>query len=394
MSGPLERLRILDFSTLLPGPVATMILGDLGADVLRIESPHRPDLVRVMPPYRAGISVVHASINRNKKSLTLDLKHPASRGIIERFLNDYDIVIEQFRPGVMKRLGLDYEQLRTTRPDLIYVSITGYGQTSAYANKAGHDLNFMALSGALLANGRRDQGPMPYGIQVADLAGGAYHAVMGLLAAVIHRHHTGEGQYIDLSMTDAAFSMQALSNPAVLEGEAAPGLETGILNGGGFYDCYACSDGHYLAVAPLEPHFFVEFADVINRKDLVPFLAVTDPVQVSWLKQQIREELLKHPRSYWLELFRNKDCCVEPVLDARQAMDHPALRDREMIVDVPLPGTDEILTQVASPLHFSKTPASYVRAGSEPGFDSDQVLRQAGWSADEIAQFRTSGVLN
>ncbi len=393
MTGPLSRLRVLDFSTLLPGPVATMILGDLGADVLRIESPNRPDLVRVMPPYRAGISVVHASINRNKKSLALDLKHPAARSIIERFLNDYDIVIEQFRPGVMKRLGLDYEQLRAIRPDLIYVSITGYGQTSSYAHKAGHDLNFMALSGALHANGRKEQGPMPYGLQVADLAGGAYHAVMGLLAAVIHRQYSGEGQYLDLSMTDAAFSMQVLSNPAVLEGDAAPGLETGILNGGGFYDCYACSDGLYLAVAPLEPNFFSSFAEVINRKDLLAFLAVTDPVQVSWLKQQIRDELLKNPRSYWLELLQNLDCCVEPVLDARQAMDHPALRDREMIVEVPQPGTGEILTQVASPLHFSKTPASYERAGAELGIDRDAVLQQAGWSLEEISQFRSSGVL-
>ncbi len=393
MTGPLTTLKILDFTALLPGPFATMTLADLGADVVRIESPNRPDLVRVMPPFRGGVSVVHAQLNRNKSSLALDLKQPGAREVIYRLLSTYDIVFEAFRPGVMQRLGLDYATLQTHCPRLIYVSITGYGQTGSYKNRAGHDLNYMALSGALSSNGRVASGPAPMSLQVADLAGGAGHALTGVLAAVIHRQHTGEGQYIDLSMTEALFSLQVLTAPASLAEQTSPGLESELLNGGSCYDCYACADGQYLAVAPLEPQFFAEFMAIIERPDLLPFMTLQNPADVKWLKTELASTLCQQPRAFWLEKLAHRDCCVEPVLDFQEACRHPALSERQMVVTVPSHDRQENLLQIASPLRFSGTPVQLRHAGGPIGADNREVLSRAGWSTDEIVQLEAEKIL-
>lgn len=193
MLGPLASLKVLDFSTLLPGPFASLLLADMGAEVLRIESPTRMDLLRVLPPHDQGVSASHAYLNRNKRSLALDLKQPEALEVIKQLLQDHDIVLEQFRPGVMDRLGLGYEDLKAINPKLIYVSITGYGQTGPYKDRAGHDINYLALAGLSSYTGRADSGPVPLGMQVADVAGGSLHGVIGLLAAVIARQQTGQG---------------------------------------------------------------------------------------------------------------------------------------------------------------------------------------------------------
>ncbi len=392
MSGPLQSLRILDFSTLLPGPFASLMLADLGADVLRIESPTRPDLVRVLPPYVNGISVVHAHLNRNKRSLAVDLKQSAGHDIVVALLQRYDIVIEQFRPGVMQRLGLGYEALREHCPGLIYVSITGYGQTGPYRDRAGHDLNYLALSGVLSYNGRKATGPQPMAVQVADIAGGSAHAVIALLAAVVHRQQTGVGQYIDISMTDAAFSLQALTAPAALAEGSSPGLEGDTLNGGSFYDCYVCADGLYLSVAGLEPQFFSAFVHVLGRPDLAGMAVVREPAQVTWLKAEIGKALAKFPRQHWLDQFASLDTCTEPVLSFQEACQHPVIQERGMLVDVP-DRQGGSLRQVASPLRFSVTPATYRHTGGAVGEDTDQVLQELGMDAATIKQWRQQGVL-
>ena len=194
MTAPLTGLKVLDFSTLLPGPFATLMLADLGAEVIHVESPSRMDLVRIMPPYADGQATAHAYLNRNKQSITLDLKQSASIEQVKQLIGQYDIVVEQFRPNVMARLGLSYDDLKQINPKLIYCSITGYGQTSDYKNRAGHDINYLALSGIAGHSGRQDSGPPPLGIQVADVAGGSLHAVIGILAAVIERQVSGQGQ--------------------------------------------------------------------------------------------------------------------------------------------------------------------------------------------------------
>ena len=216
MLGPLASLKVLDFSTLLPGPFASLLLADMGAEVLRIESPTRMDLLRVLPPHDQGVSASHAYLNRNKRSLALDLKQPEALEVIKQLLQDYDIVLEQFRPGVMERLGLGYEALKAINPKLIYVSITGYGQTGPYKDRAGHDINYLALAGLASYTGRAESGPLPLGMQVADVAGGSLHGVIGLLAAVIARQQTGLGQHLDVSMTDCAFSLNAMAGAGYL----------------------------------------------------------------------------------------------------------------------------------------------------------------------------------
>ncbi len=392
MSGPLQSLRVLDFSTLLPGPFASMMLADMGADVLRIESPQRADLVRWMPPFVDGVSVVHAHLNRNKKSLAVDLKSESGRQIIFRLLQQYDVVIEQFRPGVMQRLGLDESSLRQHCPQLIYCSITGYGQTGPYRDRAGHDLNYLALAGALSYNGRKASGPQALSVQFADLAGGSAHAVIAILAAALHRQQTGEGQAIDISMTDAAFALQPLATAATLVSGQSPQLEAETLNGGGFYDCYACADGAYLAVAGLEPQFTQAFLTALGRPDLLPLsLAHADAQAMQQLKEGIAQALLRHPRQHWLDVFAEVDACVEPVLSLHEAAQHPQLQARSMVVDVACGATR--LPQAASPLRFSRTPVSYRQAGAALGADTEAVLLSLGYEAGQIADWRRQGLI-
>ena len=210
MTSPLTNLKILDFSTLLPGPYATMMLADLGADIIRVEAPNRIDLVRMMPPFDAGVSGQHAVLNRSKRNLSLDLKNPEAVKIIKALVKDYDIVIEQFRPSVMDRLGVGYEALRKINPNLIFCSLTGYGQTGDYKDRAGHDINYLALSGLLSYTGRKGETPPPLPMQVADIGAGSLHLIIGLLSAVIRRMTTGEGARVDISMLDGSLAWNAV----------------------------------------------------------------------------------------------------------------------------------------------------------------------------------------
>lgn len=265
MKGPLSSLKVLDFSTLLPGPFASLLLADMGADVLRVESPGRMDLVRVLPPHVDGTSASHAYLNRNKRSIGLDLKRQGAREVVLELVREYDIVLEQFRPGVMDKLGVGYEALKAANPRLIYVAITGYGQTGPYRERAGHDINYLALAGVASYTGRRERGPLPLGVQLADLAGGSLHGVMGLLAAVIHRQQTGEGQFVDISMTDCAFSLNGMAGAGYLAAGVEPEMEALALNGGSFYDYYRTRDGRWFSVGSLEPQFMQQFCAAIGR---------------------------------------------------------------------------------------------------------------------------------
>ena len=391
MAGPLSSLKVLDFSTLLPGPFGTLVLADLGADVLRVESPTRPDMVRMLPPMDQGISAVHGYLNRSKRSLALDLKRQEAVQVVHRLVQDYDIVVEQFRPGVMERLGVGYEALRAVNPRLIYCSITGYGQNGPYRDRAGHDLNYLAIAGVTSYNGRQGSGPAPMALQAADIAGGSCHAVMAILAAVIHRQQTGEGQHIDISMTDAAFSLHALTAPQALIGGEDPQLERTQLNGGSFYDCYETRDGRWFSVAGLEPQFFVQFCQAIGRPHLAGKGLAMAPEIVAELKAEIRDAMKEKDFAEWQAIFAAVDACVEPVLSVSEAAQHPQLEARGMVVEVP--AGDGVQRQVASPFKFSKTPPSYRFAGGQPGAHSEAVLAEAGFDDAAIEALRKSGAV-
>jgi alpha-methylacyl-CoA racemase len=389
---PLASLKILDFTTLLPGPFATMFLADLGAEVLRIEAPNRPDLTRLMPPYEGNVSAWHAVLNRSKRSLALDLKQAEAAEIIKKLVQTYDIVIEQFRPGVMARLGVGYEALRQANPRLIYCSLTGYGQTGPYRDRAGHDLNYMALAGALSHTGRRGAGPLPLGVQVADIGAGSYNALVGILAAVIHRSVTGEGQAVDVAMYDGVLAWQATAVAEYLIGGQNPDYESWQLNGGSFYDCYATADGRYLAVGSLEPKFWQGFCQALGRPELISAGLTLDLSGMEGLKQEIRAEIGRKTLAEWQVIFAPLDVCVEPVQTIEEVVAHPHTAVRHLLVPVPKPdGSSQ--TQVANPLKFSRTPPTYKHIGRQLGEDTTAVLTELGYTPAQIAQWQADGVV-
>ncbi|UZE10504.1 CaiB/BaiF CoA transferase family protein [Pseudomonas sp. B21-053] len=392
MLGPLASLKVLDFSTLLPGPFASLLLADMGAEVLRIESPTRMDLLRVLPPHDQGVSASHAYLNRNKRSLALDLKQPEALAVIKQLLQDHDIVLEQFRPGVMERLGLGYEALKAINPKLIYVSITGYGQTGPYKDRAGHDLNYLALAGLSSYTGRADSGPVPLGMQVADIAGGSLHGVIGLLAAVIARQQTGQGQHIDVSMTDCAFSLNAMAGAGYLACGVEPGREEQMLNGGSFYDYYRSRDGRWLSVGSLEPAFMQQLCSALGRPELAAQGLSPKPEQQQALKNELKMEFEKHDFAELCELFAGVDACVEPVLSLGEAVRHPQLKARGVVTEVPRgDGTNQ--AQMACPLKFSEGLPEPRFIGAAVGEHTDQVLGELGFSVERIAELRRNKVV-
>lgn len=392
MQGPLASLKVLDFSTLLPGPFASLLLADMGAEVLRIESPTRMDLLRVLPPQDAGVSASHAYLNRNKRSLALDLKRPEALEVVRQLVQDYDILLEQFRPGVMERLGLGYEALKAINPRLIYVSITGYGQTGPYRDRAGHDINYLALAGLASQTGRREQGPLPLGIQAADIAGGSLHGVIGLLAAVIARQHSGQGQSLDISMTDCVFSLNAMAGAGYLACGVEPGMEQQVLNGGSFYDYYRSRDGRWLSVGSLEPVFMQQLCQALGRPELAAQGLSPLPEQQRALKEALQVEFEKHDFAELCQLFAGLDACVEPVLSLGEALQHPQLKARQLVSQVPRED-GSLQAQMACPLKFSEGLAPPRHIGARLGQHSEQVLAALGYSAERIEALRREGII-
>ena len=392
----LSGIKILDFTYLLPGPFATMILSDLGAEVLRVESHTRMDMARLAPPYvdkDGTISCMHAYLNRNKRSIALDLKFKESIALIKRLIAEksYDIVIEQFRPGAMGRLGLSYETLSGINPGLIYCSITGYGQTGPMRDRAGHDINYLALSGVMSYSGTKDGGPGLMGIQVADVGSGSNNATIGLLAAIVHRMKTGKGQYIDVSMTDGVFPYHVVSGLGSLVGAPEPGYETEILNGGSLYGFYETSDGRYLSFGGLEPQFLSAFLNALGLSEYIPRLM--EPDLTEELRRRVFDVIRSQDLSHWESVFKDVDACVEPVLTVLEAASSEHAKARGLVVEVP--GPDGVpIRQIAYPIRFSNYRPEYLRAGPALGQDTRDVLNALGLSEAEIADLKSKGIIN
>lgn len=360
MSTLLSHLKVMDFSTLLPGPFASLYLADFGAEVVHIESPTRIDLMRVLPPFANAQATAHSYLNRNKQSIALDLKDPMNIAKIKQKIADYDIVIEQFRPGVMQRLGLDYQSLAEIHPRLIYCSITGYGQTGHYHHKAGHDLNYVALSGIMGHSGRKNSAPPAMGIQIADVAGGSFHAVMAILAAIIERDRSGKGQYIDISMTDCVTSLNTMAAAAVLAGNTKVSSEHEALNGGSLYDYYKTQDGRYLAIGGIEPQFVRGLAEVLQLPELLDTHKSFDQFDIDLVKPAISAKILTKSFAEWQHIFSKLDLCVEPVLGLDEALYSDLARERGWVVQVPLKkGSDDYEPQLACPIQFSRSTLRY-----------------------------------
>ncbi|MBA4394148.1 MAG: carnitine dehydratase [Desulfobacca sp.] len=393
MSGPLQGLKILDFTTLLPGPYATMMLADLGAEVLRIVSGSRPDLTSFLPPFIEGtnLSATSAYLGRGKRSITLNLKDSRAVQIVHKLITTYNIVIEQFRPGVMRKFGLDYAQLKELNPSLIYCSLTGYGQTGPLTSRAGHDINYLSRSGLMSYSGLKETGPVLTGMQIADIASGSYNSIIGLLSAVIYRQTTGQGQHIDISMTDGMMAFNAMVGAAFLVDGQNPEREGHLLNGGSLYDFYETRDGRYISFGGLEPQFFAAFCQAIGRPDLISGSVL--PPNVHQVKQEVREIIKTKTRDEWTVCFKQWDACVEPVFTLDEALNDSLAKERAMVVEVTLPGGG-IVKQLANPIKFSETPVRYDQVGLPIGTHTKEVLLELGYDDQEINVFEETGLFN
>ena len=398
--GALDGYKILDFTTLLPGPYATMTLADLGAEVLKVSGRDKYDLVVNWPPVIEGTRVTgtQAWLGRNKKTIFLNLKKPAAVEAVKKLVLEYDIVVEQFRPGVMTKLGIGYEQLREINPRLIYCSITGYGQDGPFAMKAGHDINYLARAGLPMAAGRKAGGPSLYNFQIADVAGGSMNAVSSILAAIIYREKTGEGQYIDVSMQDSIIPFNSMDGASYFAGGPMPERENGLLNGGGIYDFYETSDGGYMSVGSLEPKFFAALCEGMGHPEWKDGKILrTDPAMV---KETFRSIFLTKTRDEWTDIFQALDACVEPVMDLEEVSKDEHLLHRGMWPSVEVPCTVEsggnsrdtsdaaggiYITQMGCPMHLSKCPPRYDHAGYPEGYHTDEILTSLGYTGEEIA---------
>jgi crotonobetainyl-CoA:carnitine CoA-transferase CaiB-like acyl-CoA transferase len=391
MAGPLEGLKILDFTTLLPGPFATMNLADMGAEVLRITSGSRPDMAAFAPPFFPGtdLSFATAYLGRGKRCLALNLKDARAVRIVHQLLERYDILIEQFRPGVMAKFGLDYESLRAVNPALIYCSVTGYGQDSPISNRAGHDISYLARSGLMSYSGRKDAGPSLMGMQIADVASGSNNAMIGILSAVISRTNTGTGQHIDISMTDGAIAFNALVAGAYLVDGQEPEREGFLLNGGSLYDFYETKDGRHVSFGGLEPQFFTAFCNAVGRPDLIG--AGVTPQDLEKIKDEFRAVMKTKTRDEWMEIFHETDACVDPVLSLTEALNDAHAKKRELVVELALASGGRV-RQLANPIKFSDTKQVYEKAGVQAGTHTGEVLRELGYSDEEIHVFESEGL--
>ncbi len=397
MTAPLTNLKILDFSTLLPGPYATMMLADLGADIIRIQAPNRPDLTEMMPPFdEEGISSGHALLSRSKRNLGLNPKAPGSTEIVKKLIVEqgYNIIVEQFRPGVMARLGVGYETLKTICPELIFCSLTGYGQDGPYRNRAGHDLNYLALSGLLSYYGRQDSPlpPPPLPTQVADLGAGSLHLVIGLLAAVVRRSTTGEGARVDISMFDGSLAFNSTGAAGTIVGGKNPVREGTTLNGGTFYDLYETQDGRVLSVGSLEPKFWAGFCEAIGRIDLIKPGRNFDAANQQTFKHEIRAVIQSKTLAEWCDIFAQYDVCVEPVLTTTEALAHPQTIARDMLVSVPRTNGG-MQQQIGTPIKLSNHTPTYKHIGVKLGTHTRQILSEIGFEESEIDELEAQGVV-
>jgi len=391
MNPPLRGLKVLDFTTLLPGPYATLMLADLGAEVLCITAPGRHDVTARMPPFLPdGTSAATAWLYRNKRRITLNLKHPRGREVVLRLLQSHDVLIEQFRPGVMERLGLGYRQLGRRFPGLIYCSLTGYGQDGPLAARAGHDIDYLSRAGLMSHSGRAETGPSLSGMQIADVAAGAQGAVIAVLAAVIHRSRTGEGQHLDVAMTDGVVPFNALAAACLLAGGPEPTYESTLLNGGSLYDFYQTADGRWLAFGGLEPQFFHAFCRAIGRPQWAE--EGVQPPDLAERKAELRRIMASRTLAQWQEAFAGLDACVEPVESLGEALEGELARARGWVVEVPAAGGGYTVRQPAHPLKFSRTPPRYRHAGPPPDAHNRRVMAELGYSQEETEALAAEGL--
>lgn len=392
-SGPLAGIRILDLTRLLPGGYATLLLADMGAEVLKVEEPGKGDYIRWTPPIVGEFSAAHIALNRNKRSMTLNLKTQQGRDLLLALVEEHDILIEGFRPGVMERLGVGWPVLRVGNPALIYCALTGYGQDGPRAQTAGHDANYIGYAGLAGITGPEGGPPVLPGVQIGDLAGGGMAAAIAILAALHRRSVTGSGDFCDISMMDGAMSWLTIHAAAFVATEQEPEREQMHLSGAHpCYRVYPAADG-YLTVGALEPQFWKTLCEAIGRPDLLDDAFAMGDRRAEVIAQ-LSELFLTRTRAQWMELFADRDVCVGPVNAFGEALNDAQVRARSMAFEADVPGA-EGWTHIGDPLKFESSPTQTSLRLPPPqmGEHTESVLASLGFSGDDIADLRGAGAI-
>jgi alpha-methylacyl-CoA racemase len=402
MTMPLEGITVLDLTRLAPGPYCTMILADLGADVIKIEEPGPPTGRRAqqaaglspVPPPRYGVDrhSPYWALNRNKKSVGLDLKHDEARQIFYQLAERADVVVEEFRPGVAKRLGIDYDTLRQRNPRLIYCAVTGYGQSGPYKDLVGHDINYISMAGCLGMIGPHGGPPViPHNI-IADFAGGGMHGAIGVLAALMARERTGRGQFVDIAMTDGVYSMLVSHLSTYFATGMVPQRGETLLDGGAhYYNVYETKDGKWMSIGSIEPWFYANLCKALGREDLLPY-EFAEREKREEIKQAFRDIFKTKRRDEWFDLLTQHDICVGRVYDLDETAGDPHLRARDMIVEVDHPEVGPV-KQVGISVKLSDTPGQIRFLAAPLGTHTEEILTGLGYTPENIAQLRAEGAI-
>ncbi len=396
MNQILSAISILDLSRLLPGAYASQILADFGADILKIEEPGSGDYSRVMPPYGAnGMGQYFLATNRNKRSMTLNLKTVEGRELFLKLVKQADVVLESFRPGVLERLGLGYEQLKVVNPGLVYCAISGYGQDGPYRLRAGHDLNYAGYAGLLDYNRSSTGEPVMPATQFGDLAGGSFMAVMGILAALLGRDQTGEGRLVDVSMTEGVMSLLPLVSMAYLNSGQAPLPGSSALDGGlPCYNIYETRDGKHLTLAALEYKFWHTFCTRIEHPELLPAHISQSAEERIETIEKLRTIFKTKTRDEWLTELADLDTCVGPVYSLDEAFNDPHAQARGVSIASKAVGTgDETFRTLPSFPRMSGLVQKQRYAPPELGQHTHEILQALGYSETEIQQLKEKGTI-
>jgi len=382
----LDGTRIIDMARLGPGPHCSQILADMGADVIRVEAPEPKE------GPRAGRMIKlpgDAAIRRNSRSISLNLKSEEGKQVFFKLAATADVITEGFRPGVVTRLGVDYEAVKAVRPQIVYASLSGYGQEGPYSSFVGHDINYQGITGMLDMTGERNGPPMIPGNTIADNAGGGMNAAISILAALLSRERTGVGQYIDMAMVDGLVTMMFFPIEEHLTTGRVPHRSGTITTGlYPWYSIYETKDGKYVSVGAIEPWFYENLCRLLEREDLVPH-QYGDDEQQQEVFTAFREAFLTKTRDEWVELLMPGETCVGPVLAIDEVVKDPHLRRREMIVDVKEEGGGT-RTQVGVMAKLSETPGSIRSPGPEVGQDTTDILTELGYDGPAIEALRRS----
>lgn len=391
-NGPLQGIRILDLTRLYPGPLGTMMLADMGADVIKIEDMNSPDYMRYYPPYIESESAGFIAVNRSKRSMALNFKTKEGIDVFFSLLKTADIVIEQFRPGVLDELGIGYEAAKILKQDIIYVSLTGYGQNGPYAMDAGHDINYIGYAGILSATGSPKTGPILPGPQIGDVAGGAYMSMIACLTALWTREKTGQGQRVDVAMLDAVLPLMTLqmAHYQATKTTVSPG-ELPLSGGLACYGVYPCADDKYIALGLLEVKFWKNFCEMAGHAEwMEKQMAMGE--EADQLRKELAAFFRTKNRDEWMIAAKNIDVCLTPVLDISEVETDPQIQARQMIYEQAHPVCGKV-RGIGVPLKFSATPPQPAWPSPALGEDTQSILEEIGYSQAEIEALQKAGIV-